>query len=130
MPSRPLPSAVVFAKDVPRLAAFYAQVVGMQEVASDAHHVVLGAEGFQLVVHGIPAAIARQIEISSPPELREETALKICLPVESISAARAHATALGGGVKAPRAEWTARGFRACDGHDPEGNVFQVREAAA
>ena len=28
------------------------------------------------------------------------------------------------------AEWQAseRGFRACDGHDPEGNVIQVREA--
>ncbi|RVU43720.1 VOC family protein [Rubrivivax rivuli] len=129
MPQRPLPSAVVFAKDVPRLASFYAHVIGMTEVASDDHHVVLGAEGFQLVVHGIPAAIARQIEITSPPELREDTALKICLPVESIAAARAQAAALGGGVKAPRAEWTARGFRACDGHDPEGNVFQVREAA-
>jgi predicted enzyme related to lactoylglutathione lyase len=130
MPNRLLPSAVVFAKDVTRLARFYAQVIGMAEVASDAQHVVLGAEGFQLVVHGIPAAIARQIEITSPPELREETALKICLPVESIAAARAYAAALGGGVQAARAEWTARGFRACDGHDPEGNIFQVREAAA
>lgn len=27
-------------------------------------------------------------------------------------------------------EWEARGFRACDGRDPEGNVLQVREAAA
>jgi extradiol dioxygenase family protein len=98
MPKRPLPSAVVFAKDVPRLASFYAQVIGMAEVASDAHHVVLGADGFQLVVHGITAAIARQIDITSPPELREDTALKICLPVESIAAARAQATALGGGV--------------------------------
>jgi hypothetical protein len=33
-------------------------------------------------------------------------------------------------VHATEKEWSARGFRACDGYDPEGNVFQVREKAA
>ena len=35
---------------------------------------------------------------------------------------------LGGRVKPVHDEWEARGFRACDGHDPEGNVIQVRES--
>ena len=41
----------------------------------------------------------------------------------------AHAV-LGGEVWPVDREWEAasRGFRACDGRDPEGNVFQVRES--
>ena len=25
-------------------------------------------------------------------------------------------------------EWDARGFRACDGYDPEGNIVQLRKS--
>lgn len=32
-------------------------------------------------------------------------------------------------VRVGREEWAARGFRACDGVDPEGNVLQFREPA-
>jgi predicted enzyme related to lactoylglutathione lyase len=39
------------------------------------------------------------------------------------------AAAHGGAVQPAAREWEARGFRACDGHDPEGNIFQVRERA-
>jgi hypothetical protein len=27
----------------------------------------------------------------------------------------------------PDAEWLFEGSRVCDGHDPEGNVFQLRQ---
>jgi predicted enzyme related to lactoylglutathione lyase len=53
----------------------------------------------------------------------------LCLPVVSIAAARSLAVAHGGAIKSPQHEWEARGFRACDGYDPEGNVIQVRESA-
>ena len=43
------------------------------------------------------------------------------------SARYALAPTLGGAIKPPEAEWEARGFRAVDGHDPEGNVVQFRE---
>ncbi len=46
-----------------------------------------------------------------------------------IEDARKQAAALGGQVGPKAREWQARGFRACDGFDPEGNVFQVRETA-
>ena len=39
------------------------------------------------------------------------------------------AAALGGQIGPKQKQWTARGFTACDGFDPEGNVFQVRETA-
>jgi len=32
-------------------------------------------------------------------------------------------------VAAVEREWTYRGRRVCDGHDPEGNVFQAAEPA-
>jgi predicted enzyme related to lactoylglutathione lyase len=61
--------------------------------------------------------------------VRHDSYLKVCLPVASLAEARARAEALGGRLYPAQQEWQARGFRACDGHDPEGNVFQLRESA-
>ena len=130
MTSKPKPSAVIFVKDVRKLAHFYQEVVGMTEVHGDKDHVVLDEGSFQLVLHGIPKKIAASIDIKEPPDLREDTPIKVCLPVESIAAARARAVFLGGKIAPKTKEWTARGFVACDGYDPEGNVFQVRESVA
>jgi predicted enzyme related to lactoylglutathione lyase len=127
---RPKPSAVIFAKDVDALARFYQETAEMTEVLRDQDHVVLNEEGFQIVIHGIPKRIAAAIEITIPPEVREETPIKICLPVTIIEHARKTAAALGGKIGPKTKEWSARGFTACDGYDPEGNVFQVRESAA
>ncbi len=129
MRDRPKPSVVVFAKDVAGLATFYKQVISMAEIAGDEDHVVLEADGLQLVIHGFPKQIANSIQISVPPEIREDSYIKVCFPVEAIELARSKAKELGGLIGAKNKEWAARGFRACDGHDPEGNVFQVREAA-
>jgi hypothetical protein len=49
------------------------------------------------------------------------------LPVTSIHSAREAAVALGGWVDATDHEWKFQNCLICDGHDPEGNVFQVRE---
>jgi predicted enzyme related to lactoylglutathione lyase len=130
MNTRPKPSAVVFAKNIEDLARFYREVAEMSEVHKDKDHIVLDEAGFQIVIHGIPNNIAETIEIRNPPEIREETPIKICLPVSSIENARTKAALLGGRIGAKGKEWSARGFRACDGYDPEGNVFQVRESAA
>jgi len=102
----------------------------MSEVHKDKDHIVLDEAVFQIVIHGIPKKIAETIEITIPPEIREETPIKICLPVSSIENARIRASVLGGRIGRKGKEWSARGFRACDGYDPEGNVFQVRESAA
>jgi predicted enzyme related to lactoylglutathione lyase len=130
MNKRPKPSAVIFAKDVAKLTRFYMEVAEMAEVSKDKDHAVLDEEGFQLVIHGIPKKIAAQIHIAEPPAVREDTPIKICLPVSTIDFARVKANELGGKVWPKSKEWEARGFRACDGFDPEGNVFQVRESAA
>lgn len=128
MTTKPKPSAVVFAKHVAKLARFYREVADMDEVHTDKGHVVLDGGHFQLVVHGIPKKIAASIEITEPPRIRDAIPIKICLPVPSIADARTRAAELGGKIGAKKKEWQARGFTACDGNDPEGNVFQVRES--
>lgn len=129
MNTKPKPSAVIFAKDIATLARFYADVVEMAEAYRDKDHIVLDADAFQLVIHGIPKKVAEQVQITVPPQVRENTPIKVCLPVQTIEQARVRAAALGGQVGPRAKEWVARGFRACDGFDPEGNVFQVRESA-
>lgn len=82
------------------------------------------------VVHAIPKRVADTITIASPPKLRDERAVKLFFPVASLADARDKAPALGGGLSPTKKEWEARGFRACDGYDPEGNVVQFREDAS
>ena len=121
--------AVLFAKDIAVVARFYRELLGMTVVHEDAGIMVLESALCQLVVHGIPKRIAARIEITTPPALREDVAVKLVFPVASLAAARQAAPALGGKVGPKSREFTARGFVACDGHDPEGNVLQLRESA-
>jgi predicted enzyme related to lactoylglutathione lyase len=74
-----------------------------------------------------PARIAEQIQIASPPVRREDTAVKLWFAVPSLAAARSLVARLGGELNGPEREWQFEGDRVCDGHDPEGNVFQLRE---
>ena len=126
MPNRPVPSAVVFVRNVPHMARFYRELFALRELHADADHVVLETDGIQLVIHGLPRE-PPQPEGAVP--VRADSYIKLCLPVRSIAEARAVASGLGGRLEPASAEWEARGFRACDGNDPEGNVIQVRVAA-
>ncbi|KAF1044254.1 MAG: hypothetical protein GAK35_01849 [Herbaspirillum frisingense] len=128
MSTQPKAGAVLFAKDVARLAAFYAQVLAVVPKHAEAEKVVIEAEDFLLVIHAVPPAVAANVEIVSPPVLRENVPIKLFLPVRSLAQARISAQMLGGGMKPADAEWSGADFRACDGFDPEGNVVQFREA--
>jgi predicted enzyme related to lactoylglutathione lyase len=123
------PGAVLFAKDVARVARFYEALVLMTATHTEDSLIVLESVVFQLVIHGIPAKIARSLRITSPPALRANTAVKLIFPADSIAEVRVKAAALGGGLHPAKREFVARGFRACDGYDPEGNVVQFRERA-
>ncbi len=90
--------------------------------------IVLESADIQLLVHWIPPPFAEGIVITSPPQRREDTALKFFFSVPSLAAARLAARAAGGEVFAEN--WQGPGFTVCNGMDPEGNVFQVREFAA
>lgn len=126
----PLPGAVIFAKDVARLAAFYEQIFSLAVKYSSPDKVILETSTLLLVIHAIPTDVAASIQLSEPPLLRENSALKLILPVQSLAETRAIAHALGGGLAPESMEWSAGNFNACDGFDPEGNVLQFRESSA
>ena len=122
--------AVVYAKDIHRLARFYAAVADLEVMHEVDDHIVLESETWELVIVAIPAAIAARIVITAPPEKRENTAVKIVFAVSSLAAAREVAKLHGGELFAPGKEWSFQGLRVCDGVDPEGNVIQLRELPA
>jgi predicted enzyme related to lactoylglutathione lyase len=118
----------IYAKNLSRLAGFYETLLGMSRVHSTPDLVVLRSPDIQLVLHAIPAAIAASFSISSPPERRENAALKFFFTVPSIAETMAKAPSLGGEVLPE--QWQGTGFRVCNAVDPEGNIFQVRESVA
>jgi predicted enzyme related to lactoylglutathione lyase len=122
-------SAVLFAKDMRRVAAFYAQALGMTCSASDEDHWALDGHGFHLTVHQIATHIADKITIQQPPERRVWGAIRLNFPVQSIEASRRVARSLGGEVDDAPPEWADRTANFFLGYDPEGNVFGVSEHA-
>ncbi len=122
--------AVIFAKDVAAVARFYEGTVPMAILAEEDGAVRLENDSLQLVIHALPKAIASQIEIGAPPKLREQSAIKPVFAVDSLDRVRGIVSALGGGMKPASSAFVWAGFRACDGHDPEGNQVQFREREA
>ena len=121
--------AVIFAKDVGAMARFYESVVAMRVLAEEEGAVRLENDSIQLVIHALPKGIAKQIEISVPPKVREQAAVKPVFAVDSLDRVRSVASSLGGGMNPASSAFVWAGFRACDGHDPEGNQVQFREVA-
>ena len=121
---------IVYAKDIHRLARFYAAVADLEVMHEVDDHIVLESETVELVIVAIPAATAARIVINTPPQRRENTAFKLVFPVPSLSQARATAEAHGGELNPPGKEWSFQGLRVCDGCDPEGNMIQLRELPA
>jgi hypothetical protein len=110
------------------MTEFYRQLASMTFLGGDEGHSVLEIENFQLVIHalrGEPKPAKRNGKVTA----RTDAYVKVALPVASITQARTIAARLDGAIKPAKSEFEARGFRACDGHDPEGNVIQVRELA-
>jgi predicted enzyme related to lactoylglutathione lyase len=123
----PQAGAVLYARDFRRLAEFYRRVAGLQgrEAADD--FICLESDAFQLVILQIPAHIAETITIETPPRRRESTPIKLVLFVASVEAGRSAARENGGELNPPEREWSFQGHKVCDGVDPEGNVFQLRQ---
>ena len=125
MPGPASAGLFVYASDMERVAGFYEAVLGMVRLKASNDLIVMESQSVQLLVHAIPAPIAATITISTPPELREQTALKFFFTVPSIEAARTTARSLGGDVHSQ--QWQGPGFLVCNANDPEGNIFQVQE---
>lgn len=130
MPSTLKPGAVLFAKDLKRIAEFYRKLLSLSVLQAEQDFVVLESEVFQLVIHAIPEHIVGSINIMNPPIIRQETPVKLSFPVANIAKTRAIASLLCGQVNPSQSEWETNSTRICDGFDPEGNVFQLRQAVS
>jgi hypothetical protein len=118
---------VVFAKSVKKLSAFYARTLGLEVLESARSHHLLRGNGYEVVVHAIPAKIAREIPIAKPPVLREDSAMKPSFVVPDLQALRLAVVATGGWLKSDDMAWTIRGHKVLDGCDPEGNILQFKQ---
>ena len=121
--------AVLFAKNVDRIATFYSTVLGLAEANRAEDHIVLDSPGFQLVVHRIPGGGSAAGDITAAPARRATAAYKPVFFVPSIARLRGVAETLGGAMESAAKEWSFNGVTVCDGLDPEGNVVQFRESA-
>jgi len=118
--------AVLFGKQVDRLAAFYSNVLGLREAGRDDDHVLLESPGFQLVVHRIPAAWPARDPADSSAR-RVTAAFKPVFFVPSLTTVREVVDAHGGKMEPPEKEWSFGAVTVCDAVDPDGNVIQFRE---
>jgi predicted enzyme related to lactoylglutathione lyase len=121
-------SALLFAKRLGVVAEFYQAVFGARISHSDASHAVLDFDGFNLMIHQLPAHLAVAVAVKSPPERREQTAIRLDYPVEDLARSRSEAARLGGVIDESPPPWAANDTKFFLGHDPEGNVFGVKMA--
>lgn len=120
-------TAVIYAKDVQRLAIFYEQVLSLSRAEEGSGFILLASDGLELSVVQIPEAIATSIKITQPLEIREDTPIKLSFRVSDIERVRPTIQRLGGGLKEQEAAWSWRGAKHLDGWDPEGNVIQLQQ---
>jgi len=116
-----LSSSMVYVKDLPRMRAFYGEMLGVKprnETWTDSW-AEFDAGGVSLALHAIPPDIAGQIEITSPPRPRGQNPVKLVFEVDDVDAERERLESLG-------ATMVQRPWGAWDGIDPEGNVFGIR----
>lgn len=125
-----LTSVVVYAKDRDRVAEFYRRTLGLEVEASEPGFTLLAGRGLEVTVVRMPPDIAAQTVVATPPQPREDTALKPSFMVTSFEAVRTEALACGGSLRPLQAAWSWRGMQHLDGHDPEGNIVQFRRREA
>ena len=117
---------LIYAKDLNRLSRFYQTLLSMRVLKTSDELRVIASEDSQLLIHAIPPHIAATIAITTPPEPREEQAIKPFFTVSDLAGAEAVAVALGGFLFGP--VYDGPGFKVRNGCDPEGNIFQLRES--
>jgi catechol 2,3-dioxygenase-like lactoylglutathione lyase family enzyme len=113
--------AMIFVKDMARMTAFYRDGIGLRLLpeATQEGWVEFQAGGSTLALHVIPPHIAKDIEITVPPQARGDTPIKLVFETPDLEASRGHLIAHGAVMHPPRHA------SSCDGLDPEGNVFQI-----
>ena len=124
MTNMQLRSAMLYVKDLERMKRFYAGVLGTEPTNESWTNIwaTFDRGGIRFALHAIPADTAENIEITSPPVLRENQPVKLTFEVKDVEGERQRLESLG--IRTLRRPWQQPG-EACDAVDPEGNIFQL-----
>jgi catechol 2,3-dioxygenase-like lactoylglutathione lyase family enzyme len=116
--------AIIFVKDLEVMREFYRDTLGLRPIpgSEEPGWVEFDAGNSRLALHAIPTPIADAISIADPPRPREDTPIKLVFLVGDVDAERSRLVAQGVTM------FPTRPWGACDGIDPEGNVFQIAGA--
>jgi catechol 2,3-dioxygenase-like lactoylglutathione lyase family enzyme len=115
--------AMIYVKDIDRMAAFYGNTLGLKRIETTRMEdwVEFEAGAIRFALHAVPPEIADQIDISSPPRPREENPIKLSLEVADIALECQRLKSLG--VPIVKRPWGSY-----DWVDPEGNIFAICSA--
>lgn len=116
-----LARVVIFVKDLEVMRQFYCEKMGLLPILGSEQPgwIECDAGRARVALHAIPPAIADRILLADPVEPREENPVKLVFAVENVEAERARLVAHGVTM------FATKPWGACDGLDPEGNVFQI-----
>jgi catechol 2,3-dioxygenase-like lactoylglutathione lyase family enzyme len=110
--------AMIYVNNLEPMAGFYQDILGLKPIPETRldTYVEFEAGAATFALHAIP--IGLRCELSSPPRPRENTPVKLSFEVDNVAAERKRLEALGVPI-------IQRPWGACDGVDPEGNVFGI-----
>jgi predicted enzyme related to lactoylglutathione lyase len=115
---------MLYVKDLEGMKRFYGQILGVEPTnqRSTDEWAAFDTGEIRFALHAIPADIAQDIDIASPPEPRESGAVKLIFAVDDVERERERLESMG--IRTIRRHWQLSG-EACDAVDPEGNIFQL-----
>ncbi len=115
---------ILFAKDMPRMHAFYRDVIGLTPVdeIEPLEWVQFDCEGTFFALHAMSAEAAARVTIDDPPRVRTDTPMKFAFHADDVDATARQLRERGAAMRDVRRFGTVV---LCDGVDPEGNLFQL-----
>ncbi|MEC8080978.1 MAG: hypothetical protein VX148_05795 [Pseudomonadota bacterium] len=113
---------VIYAASVHHLAGFYAHVLELEVKEMETDYALLADDDFELVL--LATEVSRSI--AKTYVAREATPIKPVFFVgASLEVLKDRVAAKGGALYQTKV-WEFGGRQVCDGHDCEGNIFQLR----
>ncbi|NOD62136.1 MULTISPECIES: hypothetical protein [unclassified Ruegeria] len=120
-----LKGAVLYAKDLEKLKAFYLAIGGRLTDGIDGEFAAISNADTELVILQAPQKIAAQIPIEDPPVVRSATPLKPIVCITSIADVLEKLPRVGGRPVLGSKQWKFRQCFVQDIVDAEGNVVQL-----
>jgi hypothetical protein len=116
---------VIYSSRLESLVDFYSTVLHLDVVEQDNTYALLEAVGFELVI--LETTISKNSKSNEAAiSPREDTAIKPTFFIDETLDDISHKIGSKGGALFKPKDWEFSGRLVCDGHDCEGNVFQLR----